>query len=277
MHGLSRNAAAARGNIDAVPNLDLLTRRRAHRSELTHDFVRFKVDDDVTSSYNSILTQLTESGIEHDRVTGKLRSEVQYSRPPGHRTHELEVIGVEADAHHLTVKRHQLNPRSVSVHARNDVIRPSADQTGKHALGMGKGRLLIKRDDLIGLGGGGNKVRKLEVTMADAVASGLGAVVTTGVAQSNHARLTAAAGARLGLRVELVLSGVRPDQVRGNLLLDDLFGAEVIFVGDEDAELVADELTVERSAFRIPFGGSSARSAEAYRDAGTELWRRCPT
>ena len=75
------------------------------------------------------------------------------------------------------------------------------------AVGLREDRLWIKRDDLTGLGGGGNKVRKLERTLAAALRDGADCLVTTGAAQSNHARLTAAAGARLGLPVTLVLAG----------------------------------------------------------------------
>ena len=75
------------------------------------------------------------------------------------------------------------------------------------ALGLGADDLWIKRDDLTGLGGGGNKVRKLQYTAAVALAQGATTLVTTGAAQSNHARLTAAAGAKLGLDVVLVLGG----------------------------------------------------------------------
>ncbi|GMA87987.1 hypothetical protein GCM10025868_32370 [Angustibacter aerolatus] len=89
------------------------------------------------------------------------------------------------------------------------------------ALGLSPDRLLLKRDDLMGLAGGGNKVRKLEVTLAQALAAGADTVVTTGAPQSNHARLTAAAAARCGLRCVLVLEGERPPRMRGNLLLDE--------------------------------------------------------
>jgi D-cysteine desulfhydrase len=76
------------------------------------------------------------------------------------------------------------------------------------AIGLGPDDLWIKRDDLIGLGGGGNKVRKLQWTCAQALAAGADTLITSGAPQSNHARLTAAAGARLGLRVVLVWPAV---------------------------------------------------------------------
>ncbi|MEL6894176.1 MAG: pyridoxal-phosphate dependent enzyme, partial [Actinomycetota bacterium] len=88
-------------------------------------------------------------------------------------------------------------------------------------------RLWVKRDDLTGLGGGGNKARKLEFICGAAVESGVDALVTVGAAQSNHCRMTAAAGARLGLDVHLVVSGDQPAGLTGNQLLSALFGAPV--------------------------------------------------
>jgi L-cysteate sulfo-lyase len=147
------------------------------------------------------------------------------------------------------------------------------------ALGLDVGDLVVKRDDLIGLGGGGNKVRKLQVTMSQALDRHAETVVTTGAPQSNHARLTAAAGARLGLRVVLVLAGHEPQRHQGNLLLDALFGATIVWSGDRPAEDVADEVEHDDRhgrVHRIPFGGSSPESAEAYADAGQELLRQVP-
>lgn len=144
------------------------------------------------------------------------------------------------------------------------------------AIGLAEDRLLLKRDDLIGLGGGGNKARKLAITMAEALAAGADTVVTTGAAQSNHARLTAAAAARLGLRAVLVLAGNEPEAPTGNLLLEAVLGAEVVFAGDEDEGRVAARIAEERGAHLIPFGGTSAASAEAYRAAGLELLEQRP-
>lgn len=139
------------------------------------------------------------------------------------------------------------------------------------AIGLDAERLWIKRDDLIGLGAGGNKARKLEITMASALASGSDTVVTTGAPQSNHARLTAAAAARCGLRSVLVLEGNAPERPEGNLLLDQLFGAELVFSAGRDLVTLASQEAQQRHAYLIPFGGSSAFSALAYRDAGMEL------
>jgi L-cysteate sulfo-lyase len=155
------------------------------------------------------------------------------------------------------------------------------------AMGLGVDDLWVKRDDLVGLGGGGNKVRKLERTCAVAVAAGARTLVTTGAAQSNHARLTAAAGARLGLAVELVLAGTAPESaapVTGNLLLDRLFGARIIWAGNvahEDLEQLAADRVAElvssgTPATQIPYGGSSAAGALSYADAGREILEQVP-
>src|SRR6476620_6063374 len=93
---------------------------------------------------------------------------------------------------------------------------------------VGVPRILMKRDDLTGLEVSGNKVRKLEYLVADAVAKGCDTLVTHGGFQSNHCRATAAVGARLGLHVRLILRAPdAPPENNGNLLLDRLFGADV--------------------------------------------------
>ncbi|MET8408453.1 D-cysteine desulfhydrase family protein [Streptomyces sp. NPDC005195] len=154
------------------------------------------------------------------------------------------------------------------------------------ALGLGEADLWIKRDDLIGLGGGGNKARKLEWTVGAALAAGADTLVTTGAAQSNHARLTAAAGARLGLDVVLVFPGTRDSAVNGsgNLVLDSLFGARVFWAGDSEPSAmadVADQVCRQLShdgarPFAIPFGGSSPLGARGYVDGGEELLSQLP-
>src|SRR3972149_4499908 len=95
---------------------------------------------------------------------------------------------------------------------------------------LGGPRLLIKRDDLGGFALGGNKVRKLEFFLADARTAGADVLITCGGVQSNHCRVTAAAAARASMRCVLVLSGATPARFTGNLLLDQLFGAELVFV-----------------------------------------------
>jgi L-cysteate sulfo-lyase len=133
---------------------------------------------------------------------------------------------------------------------------------------LGLEELWFKRDDLSGLGGGGNKVRKLEYTCAQALAEGAGTVITSGAPQSNHARLTAAAAARLGLRCVLVLAGIE-GQKAGNLLLDEMADARIVWAGETPlGEAVEKE---KGAAFVIPFGGSSPTSIEGYATCAREL------
>ncbi len=145
-------------------------------------------------------------------------------------------------------------------------------------------RILIKRDDLTALGLGGNKARKLEFLVADAMAQGATTLVTTGAVQSNHARMTAAAAAVTGLRSVLVLTTTTPEPaLAGNLLLDRLYGATVrlvpsidpmLAVGQDDAvvaEVVADERANGRRAYVIPIGGSSGIGVLGYLGGTAEL------
>jgi 1-aminocyclopropane-1-carboxylate deaminase/D-cysteine desulfhydrase-like pyridoxal-dependent ACC family enzyme len=142
-------------------------------------------------------------------------------------------------------------------------------------------RLWVKRDDLTGLGGGGNKARKLEFLCGEALAGGAGALITVGAAQSNHCRMTAAAGARLGLEVHLVLSGDRPGTATGNQLLDYLFGAQLHFTGAHEShwgeleiarESITDQLTAEGlRPCAIPIGGSTVVGALGYAVAFVEM------
>ncbi len=137
-------------------------------------------------------------------------------------------------------------------------------------------QLWIKRDDMTGLAFGGNKTRKLEYLVADAIASGADTLVTTGAPQSNHCRQTAAAAVTQGLSSVLVLGGAGVDQLLGNRFLDSLLGAEIINIGREDRGRallrVADELRAQgRKPYVIPLGGSNALGVTAYRAAVHEL------
>src|SRR5512141_2204415 len=96
---------------------------------------------------------------------------------------------------------------------------------------LGGPALWIKRDDQTGLATGGNKTRKLEFLVADALQQRADTLITVGAPQSNHARQTAAAAAKAGLKSALVLRGAAPIERTGNLLLDDLVGAEVLWAG----------------------------------------------
>ncbi|WP_028245853.1 D-cysteine desulfhydrase family protein [Pseudoclavibacter soli] len=141
--------------------------------------------------------------------------------------------------------------------------------------------LWIKRDDLTGLAGGGNKARKLEFLLDDALAQGADTVVTIGAVQSNHARQTAAAANRVGLAAHLVLEvpeGATDEYLNnGNALLDDLLGAEITLVPEgDDSSAAADAVVARlRSAGRapilIPVGGSSPLGSLGYVEAFTEL------
>ncbi|MER7586136.1 pyridoxal-phosphate dependent enzyme [Micromonospora sp. NPDC127501] len=142
---------------------------------------------------------------------------------------------------------------------------------------LGLAEFWFKRDDLTGLGGGGNKIRKLRYACAQAIAAGATTVITSGAPQSNHARLTATATARLGLSCVLVLAGPPPERRRGNLLLDELAGAEIVWAGDRPlTEVVAIEAE-QRSAYVIPFGGTSPASVQGYVDCARELRAQLPT
>ncbi len=149
----------------------------------------------------------------------------------------------------------------------------------------GGARLWVKRDDLTGLGAGGNKARKLEFLCAEALGSGARSLITVGAAQSNHCRMTAAAGAVLGLEVHLVLSGDRPLRLTGNLLLAERFGAQLHFVGcpphhwgelEIASEKLADGLAADGAApHAVPIGGSTPTGAVGYVAAYVELVEQC--
>jgi D-cysteine desulfhydrase family pyridoxal phosphate-dependent enzyme len=141
---------------------------------------------------------------------------------------------------------------------------------------LGGPRLFVKRDDLTGLAGGGNKARKLEFSVGEALRQGADTLVTLGAVQSNHARQTAAAAARCGLRCVLVLGGHPPQAERGNLLLDRLLGAEVHFSGDRArealaAQVVADQRAAGHRPFLIPVGASDEVGAAGFVAAMEEL------
>src|SRR5205814_10530156 len=110
---------------------------------------------------------------------------------------------------------------------------------------LGGPDLLIKRDDQTGLALGGNKTRKLEFLVGDALAHGADTLVTAGAAQSNHCRQTAAAAAKAGLRCELILNGTKPELPNGNLLLDELLGARIHWVQRSEREAKLSEIRDE--------------------------------
>lgn len=136
--------------------------------------------------------------------------------------------------------------------------------------------VLVKRDDLGGLGLGGNKLRKLEFTLAAALAAGADTIITFGGVQTNHGRLTAAACARLGLTCELVLTRSVPHtgfayDRSGNVALDHLFGAHLhVCDTDDEAAFIADALVTPTSV-TLPVGGSSGLGVLGYVAAAQEL------
>lgn len=151
----------------------------------------------------------------------------------------------------------------------------------RRALGGGP-RLLIKRDDALSFAFGGNKVRKMQFVAADAIAEGADTLITCGGIQSNHARVTAAAAAKLGLRCVLVANGAPPAHATANALLDRLLGAEVRYVADRTAratmmEAAADELRrVNRRPYVVPLGASTPLGALGFVYAIEELREQLP-
>ncbi|MCE5255367.1 MAG: D-cysteine desulfhydrase family protein [Spirochaetaceae bacterium] len=142
--------------------------------------------------------------------------------------------------------------------------------------------IYVKRDDETGLALGGNKTRKLEFLIADALKKGAQTLITAGAAQSNHCRQTAAAAAKFGLKCILVLNGERPDELTANLLLDELFGARIMWVADrKDREHVQEEAFKKlqddgEAPYFVPYGGSSPVGALGYAFAVQEALRQSP-
>jgi 1-aminocyclopropane-1-carboxylate deaminase/D-cysteine desulfhydrase-like pyridoxal-dependent ACC family enzyme len=149
------------------------------------------------------------------------------------------------------------------------------------AIGAGA-RLLVKRDDAIAFGFGGNKVRKIEMVAARAQADGADLLITTGGVQSNHCRVTAAAAARLGMRCVIVANGTPPARLSGNALLDSMYGAEVRYVGSRDDRAPAMEDAAatwrERGGrpFVIPLGASTPLGALGFVRAVGEMIDQLP-
>jgi D-cysteine desulfhydrase len=147
---------------------------------------------------------------------------------------------------------------------------------------LGGPRIMMKRDDLTGFALGGNKSRKLEFLVGDAIRQGCTMLVTAGAAQSNHCRQTAAAAAKAGLACELILGGTPADAdlPAGNLLLDLLFGARLHWTKRElrlqrMAE-VADDLRARGARpYVIPYGGSNPVGATGYLLAYLEFVEQC--
>ena len=144
------------------------------------------------------------------------------------------------------------------------------------AIGGGP-RLLVKRDDAIPFGFGGNKTRKMEMVAADALATGADTLVTVGGVQSNHMRATAATAAKLGLRCLLIANGSKPEAPRANALLDQLLGAEIEYIPSRAERAAAMQAALERlhregrKPYPVPLGASTPLGALAFARAVGEL------
>lgn len=141
---------------------------------------------------------------------------------------------------------------------------------------IGSHRIYIKRDDLTGLATGGNKVRKLEFLIQEALDQGADTIITAGAQQSNHCRQTAAACGLKGLECHLLLGGEKPANFSGNLLLSHILGAQIHFTGKnrkgEDLERIKAELIKKgRKPYVIPYGGSNLTGAQGFIVAMKEL------
>ena len=153
---------------------------------------------------------------------------------------------------------------------------------GLFRLKVGAADLLIKRDDAIPFGFGGNKVRKLRLVAAQAIAEGADTLITTGGVQSNHARATASVAAKMGLGCVLVVNGQVPATFTGNALLDQLLGAEVRFVATREVraasmqQAAAELRQAGRHPYVIPLGASTPLGAAAFALAVGELLEQIP-
>ncbi len=145
----------------------------------------------------------------------------------------------------------------------------AVEELSRLAAQLGGPRLLIKRDDQTGLAFGGNKTRKLEFLVAEALSGGARMLVTAGAMQSNHCRQTAAAAARFGLQCRLVLAGEPPEKATANFLLDQLLGAEVVWTSwERRVQALQETYEAARKAgeapYLVPYGGSSPTGACGY-------------
>lgn len=145
---------------------------------------------------------------------------------------------------------------------------------------LGLKELYIKRDDQTGLALGGNKARKLEYLMADALKEEADVVLTVGGPQSNHCRQTAAAARVCGLDSVLIFSGEKIEKIQGNMILDELLNSKWYFSGEKEREEKLEEVVKEyqergKKPYCIPLGGSNALGAIGYVAAGLEIAKQC--
>ena len=142
---------------------------------------------------------------------------------------------------------------------------------------LGGPRILVKRDDQTGLAFGGNKTRKLEFLVAEAREQDAKMLISGGALQSNHCRQTAAAAARFGFDCTLVLNGEMPEHASANLLLDQLFGAEIVTIKDRAyrdqvlQETYDKAVNAGKKPYLVTYGGSSPTGALGYAFAMKEF------
>ncbi|MGI8497304.1 MAG: 1-aminocyclopropane-1-carboxylate deaminase/D-cysteine desulfhydrase [Gemmatimonadaceae bacterium] len=163
-----------------------------------------------------------------------------------------------------------------------DTPTPVEEMTRLRAALGGGPRLLVKRDDAIPFAFGGNKARKLEPVLAAALEADADTLVTVGGLQSNHARVTAAAAARCGLRCHLIINGTKPDRPTANALLDQLLGADIEYIATRDDRSAATRATMDRllaagrRPYEIPLGASNSLGACGFVRAVGELLEQIP-
>jgi D-cysteine desulfhydrase family pyridoxal phosphate-dependent enzyme len=134
---------------------------------------------------------------------------------------------------------------------------------------LGGFHLLVKRDDQTGLAFGGNKTRKLEFLVAEALGQGATTLITTGAMQSNHCRQTAAVAAKFGLECGLVLVEETSREASGNLLLDQLLGAQIVWTDKSRKdtalqEVFQQQISLGKKPYLVPYGGSNSTGAMGY-------------
>ncbi|MGE4277705.1 MAG: 1-aminocyclopropane-1-carboxylate deaminase/D-cysteine desulfhydrase [Lawsonibacter sp.] len=141
----------------------------------------------------------------------------------------------------------------------------------------GNHRIYIKRDDMTGPATGGNKTRKLEYILREALDQGCSAILTLGGPQTNHGRTTVAAAIQCGLKPILVLGGKKPDYLSGNLTLDAMMGAELVFSDDREAtakQVISEYEARGEKVYYMPAGGSSPTGVAGYIMAVPELMKQ---
>jgi D-cysteine desulfhydrase family pyridoxal phosphate-dependent enzyme len=155
------------------------------------------------------------------------------------------------------------------------------EQLPRLSMALNGPSLLVKRDDQTGLAFGGNKTRKLEFLIAEAQSQGADTLISAGALQSNHCRQTAAASAKFGFHCILVLVGQVPVHASANLLLDHLFGAEIVWAEKSHRDAVLQETFDQagaegRKPYLVPYGGSNPTGALGYVFAMEELMQQDP-